>query len=49
MANIEEVPGVFGGVKTEDVGVVNGNNENIVNATNVVNNNVNLPAKVGCS
>lgn len=47
MANIEEVPGVFGGVKTEDVGVVNGNNENIVNATNVVNNNVNLPAKVG--
>lgn len=41
MANIEEVPGVFGGVKTEDVGVVT------ENATNVVNNSANLPAKVG--
>ena len=44
MANIEEVPGVSGGVKTEDVGVVNGNNENVSNVANV---GANLPAKVG--
>ena len=41
MANIEEVPGVYGGVKTEDVGVVN---ENISVAENV---GTNLPAKTG--
>lgn len=44
MANIEEVPGVFGGVKTEDVGVVNENNANVTGVTNVGSN---LPAKVG--
>ena len=44
MANIEEVPGVFGGVKTEDVGVVNENNVNFSNGENV---GTNLPMKVG--
>lgn len=42
MANIEEVPGVFGGVQTNDAGVAN---ENVVAAT--VDAGANLPAKTG--
>lgn len=42
MANIEEVPGVFGGVKTEEVG------ENVVNTVNVATSeNAGLPATTG--
>lgn len=44
MANIEEVPGVYGGVKTEEVGVAE---ENIANASAVGNVGANLPTKTG--
>lgn len=44
MANIEEIPGVYGGVKTEEAGVVN---ENITNVNIAENVGINLPAKTG--
>ena len=44
MANIEEIPGVYGGVKTEDAGVAG---ENVANAAVVENVGANLPAKTG--
>lgn len=47
MANIEEVPGVFGGVKTDDIGGANENNGNVSNVASVANVGANLPTKVG--
>ncbi len=46
MANIEEVSGVFGGVKTEDTGVTNSNFASFGGVT-TENTGNNLPAKTG--
>ena len=44
MANIEEIPGVYGGVKTDEVGVAE---ENVTNLAVTENVGTNLPAKTG--
>lgn len=45
MANIEEIPGVYGGVKTSEAGVAEANVANAAVATDTLNTN--LPVKTG--